>query len=176
MLSHQFPIGPFDAHSERSSISRARAIQAIANLPRELARAVENLTDDQLAASYRDGGWSIRQIVHHLADSHSVGIVRFKLGLTEDAPTMSKYDQDRFARLPDVHLPVDVSLRLIDAVHMRWSTVLASVTDNEFRRVVTLSGGRLSLDDIVHKYAWHGHHHLAHISIALDATGAAGPG
>ena len=169
----RFPIGPFAAGGERNALTRAEAIRTLADAPATLARLVEALTDRQLASTYRPGGWDIRQLVHHLADSHAIGFVRFKLGLTEFSPEVPAYDQDKFAALADAKLPPGVSLRLLASVHERWVQVLRSMSDDEFSRTAVLPRGRMSLDDVLHMYAWHARHHLAHVAIALDEAMAA---
>jgi len=159
----KFPTGRFDPGAERTAASRAAAIEMMTVFPRRLRDAVSGLTDAQLDAGYRPGGWAIRQIVHHLADSHSIGWIRFKLALTEDCPCVNPYDQDKFARLADAAIPVEASLHLLDGVHRRWSALLARLSEADFDRRVDVPLGRLSLDQLTHMYGWHAGHHLAHI-------------
>src|SRR5439155_19783043 len=124
----RYPIGEFD----RSTISkdrRAEYIQTIAHLPKKMRAAVEKLTDAQLDTPYRPGGWTVRQTVHHLADSHMNAYCRLKLALTEDFPTIRPYFEDRWADLPDSTLPIDISLKIIDGVHSRAVALLNSMTD-----------------------------------------------
>jgi hypothetical protein len=167
-----YPIGKFD----RSSIDVGRRdeyIRTIADLPKNIAAAVAGLDDPQLDTPYRPGGWSVRQTVHHVADSHINSLCRFKLALTEDdPPTIRPYYEDRWAELADSRLPVDTSLAIIDGVHRRWAELLRTMTDADFEReFVHPETGRWKLGDVLALYAWHSLHHTAHITRLRDREG-----
>jgi hypothetical protein len=162
----RYPIGRFQAVMPVTSELRAAGIDAIALFPARLGKAVANLNDAQLDTPYRPGGWTVRQVVHHVADSHMHAYVRLKFALTEDTPTIKPYDEAVWAQLPDVRLPVAVSLRLLEALHARWVAVYRAMTAADFARsfVHPELGAQLSLDWLLQQYAWHSHHHLAHIT------------
>jgi uncharacterized damage-inducible protein DinB len=168
----RYPVGKFD----KASISpdrRTEFIQTIANLPDNIRAAAQGLNDTQLDTPYRPGGWTVRQTVHHVADSHINSYVRFKLALTEDEPpTIVPYYEDRWAELADSKLPIDVSLALIDSVHYRWSTLLKAMTDDDFRRIFKHpETGDWTLDGALALYAWHSKHHTAHITRLREREG-----
>jgi hypothetical protein len=159
-----YPIGRFDKSAPVSAEMRAPAIEALAALPSQLRQALVGLSDAQIDTPYRPGGWTVRQLVHHIADSHMNGITRLKLALTEDRPTIKPYDQDGFASLADARLPIDLSLGIIDGVHARWAAVLQSMTPDQFARTfVHPELGPMTVDVHTQLYAWHSRHHLAHI-------------
>jgi hypothetical protein len=160
-----YPIGRFDRQARMTAGTQKAAIDAIAALPERMRAAVEGLTDPQLDTEYRPGGWTVRQLVHHVADSHMNGYIRMKLALTEDHPTIKVYDQDAWAGLPDARLPIDVSLTLLEALHARWSTVLRALHPHQFARTFNHPElGPLTVDTHVHLYAWHSKHHVAHVT------------
>lgn len=172
MTDPRFPIGEFDREFERSPARQAADISIIEQLPDKIASAVARLDDAQLDTPYRVGGWTIRQTVHHIADSHSNSLTRFKLALTEDSPTIRPYYEDRWAELADSQLPIDVSLRMIDAIHTRWTALLVSMSDADFRReFIHPETGRWPLEDALALYAWHSQHHTAHITRLKDRQG-----
>jgi uncharacterized damage-inducible protein DinB len=162
----RYPVGPADKRSPLHAGERAQRIDSIAALPAQLRKAVAGLTDAQLDTPYRAGGWTVRQVVHHVADSHMNAFIRFRLGLTEENPTIKPYDEKAWAELPDMrHLPVDVSLRLLDALHERLVHLLRSVPASSFARpIMHPENGPMTLDALVSLYAWHGAHHTAHIT------------
>ena len=164
--SLRYPIGRFLSEPTLEPAARAGCIERIAALPRELARAVDGLDDRQLDTPYRPGGWTARQVVHHVADSHMNGYTRFRLGLTEDAPTIKPYAEAEWARLDDSRLPVGVSLRLLEALHERWVTTLRAIAAPDFARTVVHPEWErpLSLDVMLQNYDWHGRHHTAHVT------------
>jgi hypothetical protein len=167
-----FPIGRFDREAPISPDMRAAAVKDIALLPAHLRAAVANLDDRQLETPYRPGGWTVRQLVHHVADSHMNGFIRMKLALTEDAPTIKPYDQDAWAQLPDMQLPIDISLTLVDAVHRRWATVAAALAPADYARTFRHPEiGPLSVDQHLQLYAWHSRHHVAHITRLREREG-----
>lgn len=160
----RYPIGKFDKTSEITPESRKRFIAEIAELPEKLKAAIENLNDEQLDTPYRSGGWTVRQTVHHVADSHLNSIVRFKLALTEDAPTIRPYYEDRWAELPDSFLPLESSIKIIEGLHHRWATLLNSMSDADFqRKLIHPDSGEWTLERMLGLYGWHGRHHTAHI-------------
>jgi uncharacterized damage-inducible protein DinB len=163
----RYPIGKFHRHGELTEDLRHRYIDDIERLPARLREAVKGLTQAQLDTPYRPGGWTVRQLVHHIADSHMNAYVRLKLALTEDAPLIKPYLEAKWAELKDAKtLPVEVSLNLLDSLHQRWVTVLRSMTPPEFARTMRHPDWAepMSLDDGLALYAWHGKHHQAHIT------------
>jgi len=169
----RYPIGPFRAVMPVTSEIRSAAIDAIAGLPERLRAAVADLDDNRLDTQYRPEGWTIRQVVHHVADSHMNGLIRMKLALTEETPTIKPYDENAWALLADMRLPVDVSLGIIDGIHARWAAVCRGTSADEFERsyVHPGIGAQLTLDWHLQHYAWHSHHHLAHITELRRAKG-----
>jgi len=142
-------------------------------MPRRLADAVKGLIDGQLDTPYRTGGWTVRQVVHHVADSHMNAFVRIKLALTEDRPTVAAYDEKKFAGLPDAQLPVDVSLELLRSLHARWVAIYRAMPDAAWQRTFTHPEypEPLTLDWQVQMYAWHSLHHVAHITALRQREG-----
>jgi uncharacterized damage-inducible protein DinB len=168
----RYPIGKFDASREVTPELRTEFIRTIADLPRNIAEAVKNLDERQLDTEYRPEGWTVRQTVHHVADSHLNSYCRFKLAVTEDKPTIRPYHEDRWAELADSRLPVDVSLRLLEAVHRRWATLLESFTEEDFKReLIHPESGAWTLDRFLGLYDWHSKHHTAHITKLRERNG-----
>lgn len=161
-----YPVGQFEWDGDKTSARREQLIAEIADAPRHLRRAVEGLSDEQLDTPYRPGGWTVRQVVHHLPDSHMNGFTRVKLALTEDEPTIKPYDEARFARLADARdTPNEVSLTLLDALHARWVVLFRSLSDADFARAFNHpERGVVTLDMQLAMYAWHSRHHVAHIT------------
>ena len=167
----RYPIGPFTV-PDRSPETIARLVDEIAEAPRRLREALAGLTDAQLDTPYRDGGWTVRQVAHHVPDSHLNAYVRFKLALTEDTPRIKPYDEARWAALPDSRLDPAVSLALLDALHGRWVALLRSLAPEDSERasdhpetVATPLRTALGL------YAWHGRHHAAHVTGLRERMG-----
>ena len=160
-----FPIGRFVRRDEYADAERADHVTRIGAQPGRLAAALDGLGDADFAAPYRPGGWSIGQLVHHMADSHVNAFVRVKLGLTEDQPTIKPYDQDAWAILADATtVSPHVSMALFAATHIRLHAVLQSMTPAQFaRRIRHPEHGVMTLDQVAAMYAWHGDHHIAHI-------------
>jgi DinB family protein len=160
-----YPIGPCEYPEVVSPELRQRHIDEIAAAPARFRDAVRGLNDSQLDTPYRAGGWTVRQVVHHFADSHMNAYVRFRLALTEDEPTIKPYDQTKWAELKDATSePVEVSLQLIDALHRRWVVLLNSLSDADFaRRLRHPELGIVRLDTYLASYGWHCRHHAAHI-------------
>jgi hypothetical protein len=167
----RFPIGRFDPSVPVSREMRADNIAAIGGLPDLLEAAVEGATEALLNTPYRPGGWTVRQTVHHVADSHINSICRFKLALTEDVPTIRPYFEERWAELADSRLPIGPSLAIIRGVHLRLHALLRSLNDEEFtRELIHPDSGRLTIETLLALYAWHGRHHVAHIE-SVRASG-----
>lgn len=161
----RFPIGIFNKNTKVTPELREEFVQTIAQLPAVLERAISGLSDAQLDTPYRPEGWTVRQTVHHIADSHLNAFIRFKLALTEDAPTIRPYAEDRWAELADSRLPVDVSLKIIEGIHARWSALLESMTEADFqKRLNHPDSGAWTLAEMLALYEWHGRHHTAHIT------------
>ena len=168
----RYPIGQLDRQAPITPERRALAIESIRDLPAHLRAAVADLTDERLDTPYRPDGWTVRQLVHHIADSHMNGYIRLKLALTEDNPTIRPYEQGPWAELPDSRLPIDVSLNLVDGIHTRWSTLWASVTDSGFARPFRHPElGQLTIDVHLQIYGWHSRHHVAHITALRKREG-----
>lgn len=166
----QYPIGKFDRDE---ATPRSEHIKTIAELPAKLSAAVAGLSDEQLDTPYRPEGWTLRQTVHHVADSHINSLCRFKLALTEDeAPTIRPYYEDRWAELADSKMPVDVSLAIVDGVHRRWVSLLESMSDADYQReFIHPETGTWTLEKVLALYAWHSRHHTAHITSARERNG-----
>jgi len=171
-LDLRFPIGKWISPATLSPADRSALIDELTTLPARLRAASTDLTDAQLDTSYRPGGWTLRQLVHHVADSHLNGYVRAKLALTEDTPTIKPYDEARWAELPDSAAPIEVSLRLLESVHERWVTLLRALPAESFARPYHHpESGRQSLDASLSNYVWHGKHHLAHLTGLRERNG-----
>src|SRR5688500_586019 len=157
-----YPIGRFSARPPAAELRR-RSVADIGALPEHLAAAVLGLNEAQLDTPYRPGGWTVRQVVHHVADSHINAYTRFRLGFTEDTPTIRPYEEKAWAELPDVrHLGIEVSLRLLEPLHERLVHLLQSAPPASFaRQVVHPENGAMTLDSLLGIYAWHGRHHTA---------------
>jgi uncharacterized damage-inducible protein DinB len=161
----RYPIGEFNKDFDMTPELRREFIDTIAACPAGVRKAVEGLSDEQLDTAYRPGGWTVRQTVHHIPDSHLNSYCRFKLALTEDIPTIRPYYEDRWAELADSKMPIDVSLDLLDNVHSRWVTLLNSLTGEDCaRKLRHPESGEWTVDFFIALYAWHGRHHTAHIT------------
>jgi len=161
----RYPIGHFTMPASSMAGIRVAHMRTLKLFPERLTSAVTGLKDTQLDTPYREGGWTVRQVVHHLADSHANAYIRMKLALTEDWPTIKPYDEAAWADLSDARwLPVEISLNLIAALHVRWVSLLESMSDEDFRRgYVHPEGGRQNLAQVLALYDWHSRHHTAHI-------------
>ncbi len=175
MTAPRYPIGPASDHvkDRTTPLERAALMDAIAAIPADLRSAVEGLDDAQLDTPYRKDGWTVRQVVHHLADSHLNGYVRFRWALTEDSPVIKPYEQEEWARLPDASTaPVSASLDLLDTLHARWLILLRAISTEDFeRRWTNPDVGELSVDRLLQHYVWHGKHHVAHIRSLREREG-----
>jgi hypothetical protein len=162
----RYPIGPFAPALPVTPEQRAAAVADIAALPARMRAAVAGMGDEQLDTPYREGGWTVRQVVHHVADSHLNAFVRLKLALTEDNPTIKPYDEKSWAALADARLPLDFSLTILDGLHARWIAVYDGMSSGQWNRTFVHPeiGGGLTLDWLAQNYGWHGRHHVAHIT------------
>ncbi len=164
----KYPVGGFSP-DQGSVESRIRDCE---ELPAKMRAAVDGLDDSQLDTPYRDGGWTVRQVVHHVADSHMNGLTRLKLALTEDSPTIKPYDEVEWAKLADAQLPIEVSLPVLDGIHHRWTTLWKAMTAAEFEKTFTHPDhGRRTLDWLLSMYSWHSRHHVAHITSLRSRMG-----
>ena len=166
MSEPRYPVGKFSYDTPPSEAQRDELIQEIENAPTALRSAIQGLSAEQIETPYRNGGWTVRQVVHHVPESHMNAYIRFKLALTEDEPTIKPYMEDRWAKLDDVQsTPLDVSLALLDNLHKRWVRVLRSIKPDEWKRTFRHPElGTVSLEKNLALYAWHGRHHVAHIT------------
>ena len=165
----RYPIGRLARKSTLTPDERRSAIDAIASAPAALRAAVRGLTDPQLDTPYRPGGWTVRQLVHHVADSHLNAYSRFKLALTESNPIIKPYDQDAWVKLADSAMPVALSLDILDGMHARLVYLLRATPDSEFSRTLEHpENGPMTMDSLLHTYSWHGRHHAAHILALRD--------
>ena len=173
VIDLRYPIGQFQPKSSLTAAERVSAIERIAETPDHLGAAISGLSAEQLDTAYREGGWTVRQVVHHLPDSHMNAYVRFKLALTEREPIVKPYDEALWAELADSRLTgVEVSLALLDALHQRWVILLKAMRPEDFaRRINHPELGVISLDWLLGEYAWHGAHHVAHITSLRERLG-----
>ena len=165
-MDPRYPIGKFEMPAQGSAARRQQAMDEIASTPAKLRAAVKGLNDAQLDTPYRAGGWTVRQVVHHVPDSHLNAYVRLKLALTEDNPTIKPYDEAAWAKLADSNsTPIEVSLTLMDSVHDRWDRIWRSLRPEQFeRKLVHPENGARTVDWLLFLYEWHGKHHTAHIT------------
>ncbi len=173
MTDLRYPIGKFTYDGHSTEEQKQTFLDEIDHTPAKLRSAVLGLSDAQLDTPYRPGGWTVRQVVHHVPDSHLNSYVRFKLALTEDEPTIKPYAEDRWAELPDTKAtPVEVSLTLLDSLHDRWMRLLRSLTAEDWKRTFRHPDlGTMTLEKTLALYAWHGRHHVAHITSLRDREG-----
>jgi hypothetical protein len=165
-IDPRYPIGRFTRPASFTQESRMFATTEIAEAPARFRAALAGLSEAQLNMPYRDGGWTVRQLVHHVADSHMNAYVRTRLALTEDNPTIKPYDEQLWAELADAKtFPVEVSLKLIEAMHLRWAGLLETLNADQWSRSLTHPvNGPMTLESMTALYAWHSNHHIAHIT------------
>jgi hypothetical protein len=170
----RYPVGRFSAPTAWDAATVAQLRRDLADFPERMRAAVAGLNDAQLDTPYRDGGWTSRQVVHHVADSHLNAYCRFRLALTEDAPTIKPYDETRWAELPDARtLPVAPSLQILDGLHVRWVALIDTFTPEQWQRTFTHPEHKRSMT-LAHTaalYAWHGRHHTAHVTTLRSSRG-----
>lgn len=170
MIDLRYPIGKYQPQPFSVEL-KSKWTKDIKCLPEALEVAVNNLDEYQLNTPYREDGWTLKQVVHHVADSHMNAYIRFRLGLTEDNPTIKPYDENAWNRLPDIEIvPVNISLTLLHALHHRWYELLKNMKDDDFKRTVVHPehGRQMSLWMLLGLYVWHGKHHIAHITSLRD--------
>jgi uncharacterized damage-inducible protein DinB len=173
MSDLRYPIGKFSMPQSVSCDERDAHLFDLEQHPSELRAAVAGLSDAQLDTPYRPDGWTVRQVVHHLPDSHMNSYIRFKLAMTEDSPTIRPYEEDRWAELAEARSgPIALSLNLLETLHARWLVFLRSLNEREFQRTfVHPQFGPFRLEQALALYAWHGKHHVAHITALLSRQG-----
>jgi hypothetical protein len=166
MTDLRYPIGKFHYEGPLTEDQKQRCLADIEQAPANLRAAIQGLSDQQLDTPYRPEGWTVRQVTHHVPDSHLNAYIRFKLALTEDDPTIKPYAEDRWARLADTQTtPVEVSLTLLDSLHTRWTRLLRSLKPEDWKRAFRHPElGEVSLEKNLALYSWHGRHHVAHIT------------
>ncbi len=172
-MDPRYPIGKYEQPKDVTSALRQQAIEAIAVTPAEFRAAVKGLDDSQLDTPYREGGWTVRQVVHHVPDSHLNAYVRLRLALTEEQPTIKPYEEARWAELTDAKsAPVEVSLTLLESLHDRWVRLWRSMSGADFAKtLVHPEHGVRTVDWLLFLYAWHGRHHTAHITTLRQQKG-----
>ena len=172
-MDPRYPIGKFEMPAQVTPARRQQAIEEIAATPAKMRAAARGLSDSQLDTPYRQGGWTVRQVVHHVPDSHMNSYVRFKLALTEQTPTIRPYDEARWAELADsVDTPPETSMALLESLHDRWVRLLRSMSADDFQRTLNHpANGLMTLDAMLALYAWHGRHHVAHITSTRTRNG-----
>ena len=173
MTDLRYPIGKFESSGGMTEAERRRLIEGIAQAPPRLRAAVEGLLPEQLDTPYRPGGWTVRQVVHHLPDSHLNAYVRLKLALTENEPPIKTYEQERWAELEDARsAPIEISVALLESLHRRWVLVLRALRPEDFARTFRHPElGVVTLDQQLRLYEWHGRHHIAHITSLRERMG-----
>jgi uncharacterized damage-inducible protein DinB len=173
MTDPRYPIGKWDRRDTLTPGERAAMIAQIGEVPARMRTAIAGLDEAQLDTPYREGGWTVRQVIHHVPDSHLNSYTRFKLALTEEEPTIRPYDEARWAALSDSRdTPVETSLTMLDALHDRWTILLRAMSDADFRRTLRHPDlGVMSLDALLSLYAWHGRHHVGHVTSLRQRMG-----
>lgn len=165
VVDARYPIGKFEIPETITPDDRLAAIASLADLPEQLRNAVDGMDSARLNTPYREGGWTVRQLVHHIADSHMNAFIRMRLALTEDWPTILTYDENAWARLRDSTAPVEWSLELIESLHARWVMLLQSLNEEQWKRGFRHpEHGPMSVELTTMVYAWHSRHHVAHIT------------
>lgn len=169
----RYPVGKFSVPTPITAPHITEWIESIEAFPAALRTVVAGMSEAQLDTPYRPGGWTVRQVIHHVADSHMNSYIRFKWTLTEDNPTIKAYEEKDWAELPEAkHAPVEISLALIESLHTRWVMVLKQLGEAELTRsfVHPESGRSLQLDWMIALYAWHGQHHLGHVKLVAEQS------
>lgn len=169
----RYPIGRFTPPNSATPEDRQEWIREIDGFPDSLEMAVQDLSDEQLDTPYRPAGWTVRQVVHHVADSHANAYVRFRLALTEDSPTIKPYDEAAWADLADARSAlIESSLVMLTGIHERWVRLLSSMSEADWEKAyIHPEGGRTPLSRALAMYAWHGRHHVAHITTLAEREG-----
>lgn len=172
-MDPRYPIGKFEMPTKVTPARRQQAIEAIAATPLALQTAVKGLTDAQLDTPYRPGGWTVRQVIHHVPDSHMNAYIRLRLALTEDQPTIKTYQEARWAELPDAKSgPIEVSEKLLESLHERWNRLWCALKVEDFAlKFIHPEQGLCNVDWMLFLYEWHGRHHTAHITTLRQQKG-----
>ncbi|GAC1397785.1 MAG: bacillithiol transferase BstA [Thermoanaerobaculia bacterium] len=171
MTDERYPIGKFERRDTLTAEQRRECMDTIAAAPGKMREAVRGLDEKKLDTPYREGGWTVRQVVHHVPESHMHAYIRLKLALTEDNPTIKPYDESLWAETAELRdTPVETSLSMLEALHKRWDTLLRRLGESDFRRTFRHPerDGVLSVDWLIGLYAWHSRHHVAHITSLRD--------
>ena len=172
MSDPRYPIGKFSYNGPLSPEQKNECLENIERTPARIRAAIRGLSDAQLDTPYREGGWTVRQVVHHVPDSHMNSYIRFKLALTEDEPTIKPYMEDRWAELPDSREPIENSLVMLESLHRRWMIVLRNLSDADWKRNFRHPElGPMTLEKTLALYSWHGLHHVAHITNLREKMG-----
>jgi uncharacterized damage-inducible protein DinB len=173
MTDPRYPVGKFSYAGPLTPEQKKQFLDDIEKTPARLRAAVAGLSDQQLDTPYRDGGWTVRQVAHHVPDSHMNSYIRFKLALTEEEPTIRPYMEDRWAELSEARsAPIEVSLALLDSLHRRWMLMLRSLTDADWKRTFRHPElGPMTLEKTLALYSWHGRHHVAHVTKLREKMG-----
>jgi hypothetical protein len=168
----RFPVGKFVAPEVITAEDRRYAMASLAEMPELLRNSIRPLTREQINTPYREGGWTVRQVIHHLADSHMTVFHRIQRALTEDWPEVHAYNEAAFATLPDVSAPVEWSLEIVESVHARWVMLLQSLTEDQWQRgYIHTERGKTTIEAATLEYGWHSRHHVAHITHLRAARG-----
>jgi hypothetical protein len=169
----RYPVGPMPRIKQLDRATRTRMIDAIAGTPMRFRSLVAGTSDQQLDTPYRPGGWTVRQVVHHVPDSHMNAYIRMKLAVTEETPAIKTYEESRWAELPEAKAgPVEMSLALLDALHRRWVAFLRALPESEFSKTFSHpEWGHVTLDEAIAMYEWHCRHHAGHIEQGLGVSG-----
>lgn len=173
MTDLRYPVGKYERRETLTPSEREAMIANVAETPAWMRKAIAGLTDAQLDTPYREGGWTVRQVVHHVPDSHLNAYTRFKLALTEEHPTIRPYDEAKWAELSDSRdTPIETSLMLLETLHDRWLRLLRAMSDDDYRRTLNHpDSGVMTVDGLLGLYAWHGRHHVAHITSLRERMG-----
>jgi uncharacterized damage-inducible protein DinB len=173
MADPRYPIGKFSFDGSLTEQQKSRFLDDVEQTPARLRAAVQGLSERQLDTPYRDGGWTVRQVVHHVPDSHMNSYVRFKLALTEDEPTIRPYMENLWAELPEAKTaPVELSLARLESLHKRWNLTLRGIRPDQWNRTFRHPEmGTMNLEKALALYAWHGHHHVAHVTALREKMG-----
>ncbi|OYD44114.1 metal-dependent hydrolase [Sphingobacterium cellulitidis] len=161
----RYPIGKFSQPEHINQETIDSWIKTIAKFPEYLRNEIQKLQDKDFELTYREDGWTIRQLIHHCADSHMNSFIRFKLALTEDTPTIKTYKEDLWANLPDSNMPIESSMKILDGLHQRWATLLSNLSQQDLKKQFRNpeSNKMISIETAIGIYAWHCNHHLTHI-------------
>jgi hypothetical protein len=172
-MDPRYPIGKFQAQESYTADDTKSFIARIEAFPSKLEAAIKGMTDAQIGTPYRDGGWTVRQVVHHVADSHSNAYIRTKWTLTESTPLIKAYEEKDWAETPETKFPLDISINVLKSLHAKWTILLKSLVPEDFKKgfIHPDTNQIVPLERMVHLYCWHGEHHLAHITTLKEKMG-----